>query len=310
MAVFTINPPNSPIVNSNGLATPEWYRFFANLQRILGNDIVATIQRGPFISYDVSDVLLNERVLSGGANVSVTIGPNLAELDLVDTGVSAGVWGSANTIPQFTVDDKGRLTAAGSFALNSDNVTEGATNLFFTVSRARFSLTSGTGINYSPISGVIALDNTAVSPGSYGSATSIPIFTVNQQGRLTAASAASIPVLANGTYTPTLTNGANITGSTAYAAQYLRVGNVVTVSGKVDMQATTGGLETHLGISLPIASDFAAAEQLAGTACVDAIASQPGAVKADATNNRADLVFVALDTSNRGWFFTFTYQVI
>ena len=38
----------------------------------------------------------------------------------------------------------------------------------------------------------VDLDDTAVTPGSYGSSTAIPVFTVDQQGRLTAASTASI----------------------------------------------------------------------------------------------------------------------
>src|SRR5690606_32796918 len=73
----------------------------------------------------------------------------------------------------------------------------------------------------------------------------------------------------SGTYTPTLTDSVNVTTSTAYACQYMRVGNVVTVSGKVDVTATTdGGTETILAISLPIASAFTQDYQAAGTAAV------------------------------------------
>jgi len=54
--------------------------------------------------------------------------------------------------------------------------------------------TGGTGLTTAISNNEVTttLDNTAVTPGSYGSATEIPTFTVDQQGRLTAAGTASV----------------------------------------------------------------------------------------------------------------------
>ena len=55
-------------------------------------------------------------------------------------------------------------------------------------------VTAGTGLSGGGTSGTVTVNlaDTAVSAGSYGSATSIPTFTVDAQGRLTAVSTASI----------------------------------------------------------------------------------------------------------------------
>ncbi len=115
---------------------------------------------------------------------------------------------------------------------------------------------------------------------------------------------------AHGTYTPTLTNVANLDASTAYSCQYLRVGNTVTVSGRVDIDPTLAATSTQLGIELPIASNFANANECAGTAFASGIAGQGAAILADTANDRAQLQYISGDITNQALYFTFSYRVI
>lgn len=114
--------------------------------------------------------------------------------------------------------------------------------------------------------------------------------------------------LASGTYTPTLTNVTNLSASTAYACQYLKVGGTVTVSGRVDIDPTATGA-AELGISLPVTADIGALEACAGTAFASGIAGQGAAIVGDATNDRASMRWVASDVTNQAMYFCFAYQV-
>lgn len=117
--------------------------------------------------------------------------------------------------------------------------------------------------------------------------------------------------IASGTYTPTLTNGTNVAASTAFACQYMRIGNTITVSGRVDIDPTSTGATT-LGISLPIASALTNDYQLGGTIS-PGIEQYAGSIRADAANDRAQVDFVVPasgSTANNSWFFSFTYQVL
>ena len=116
--------------------------------------------------------------------------------------------------------------------------------------------------------------------------------------------------LADGTYTPTLTSVANVSASTAYQCQYMRIGNTVTVSGKLDIDPTLTTTSTQLGISLPIESNLGNDYECSGTAFCPAIAAMGAAILGDATNNRAQLQFIASDINNNSMYFTFTYLVI
>lgn len=112
----------------------------------------------------------------------------------------------------------------------------------------------------------------------------------------------------SGTYTPTQTNVTNLDGSTAYVCQYLRVGTVVTVSGRLDANPTTISTLTQIGISLPFPSAFSATEQCAGNAT--STLDDHAAIFADATNDRAIMSWIANDTTDHAMFFTFTYRII
>lgn len=122
------------------------------------------------------------------------------------------------------------------------------------------------------------------------------------------ASALSALNLAGSTYTPTLTNTTNLDASTAFETTYLRVGATVTVSGLVNMDPTSAA-EVVMGMSLPVASNFASVWDCGGSAACIAVQQSAG-IQADAANNRAEFRFIANDTSNRTFTFTFTYRII
>lgn len=143
----------------------------------------------------------------------------------------------------------------------------------------------------------LTLNDAALTSGT------TPVATTN--GRLTDGL-----IIAQGTYTPTLTNVANLDASTAYSCQYMRVGNTVTVSGRVDIDPTLTATSTQLGISLPIASALANANELGGASASPAIVSQSAAVLGDATNDRAQLQYMSTDVTNQAMYFTFSYRIL
>lgn len=140
-----------------------------------------------------------------------------------------------------------------------DNLTSLAEYIFDTVGGA---ITAGTGITITNSdagnTSTVSITNTAVTAGSYGGATSIPVLTINAQGQITAASTASVASTLNiagdtGTdgiallsETLTLTGGTGITSTvTANTVTFDIDSTVATLTGSQTLTNKTINLTNN-----------------------------------------------------------------
>ena len=145
-----------------------------------------TTPRNLTLTGDATGIFAN---VDGSTNVS-------AALTLATVNTDVGTHGSSTAIPVITVNAKGLITGVTTATISTSLSIGADSGVTDTVALGVDTLTisGGTGLSSVVTNNTVTinLDSTTVTAGSYGSATAIPTFTVDAQGRLTAAGTVAI----------------------------------------------------------------------------------------------------------------------
>lgn len=118
----------------------------------------------------------------------------------------------------------------------------------------------------------------------------------------------------SGTWTPTVTAVANVTGTpTVTATRYTRIGSVVTFSFFLSFDPTSATTTTRVGVSLPIASAFTTPNNAAGVGNQHLVVAtgSPGTIAADDTNDRLEFFwFSGADVGVKEFYCVGQYTII
>jgi hypothetical protein len=115
--------------------------------------------------------------------------------------------------------------------------------------------------------------------------------------------------VSDGVTTPTATSVSNCSSSSATPAQWLRVGNSVTVSGTVTTTVTTAATLTIVDVSFPVASAITDYYQCIGWSMTGSNVIH-GSVQGNTTNDRAQIIFTPSTTGSQTVSYQYTYRIL
>lgn len=180
--ITQIPAPRVPLVEGNtGLMTTQWFRYFNNLNTILGSGTGITtpvfggtgtnvIPTSGQLLIGNSAGLYTVAFMTAGAGLYTTAGDGSLEVGISDTAVTAGSYGSSAAVATYTVNDQGQLTAANSVAISisTSQITSGALSV----------IRGGTGLSTLTVSRIPYGNNTSAFQSSNNLTYDGSIFTV------------------------------------------------------------------------------------------------------------------------------------
>ncbi len=142
-----------------------------------------------------------------------------------------------------------------------------------------------------------------------GIGTASPAYTLDVAGTSRIGSGGTpIAIISTGSYTPTASNGSNVTASSPGKAMFTRFGNIVTVVGNTDITTTAGTTITTIGLSLPVATTHATLYDLQGV-LTNGNGEAYGVCLASMTVNRVLIQFKSVTATNVGYNYLYMYMV-
>jgi hypothetical protein len=196
-------------------------------------------------THTVGDYIESVSATSGHITVTGGTGEGSTPvLSLPNSGVTAASYGSATEIPVLTVDAQGRVTAASTATVATElNITDGTNNNTVDLLNDTLTFTGGTALTTTVGTDEVTvdLDDTTVTAGAYGAAGSVGTFTVDAQGRLTAAATTAIAITAS-----------QVTDFDEAAQD--AIGAAVTAGAQTNMTATYDDAANAIDFAVPTAS--------------------------------------------------------